>query len=48
MEPGVSTKADRSGLGLTIARTLVHQHDGRLDLDDEGEGLTVTVHLPRR
>lgn len=47
MEPGVTTKESRSGLGLTIARTLVRQHDGRLELKDD-EGLAAIVHLPRQ
>ncbi len=47
LEPGVTTKAEGSGLGLTIARTLVHQHDGTLELSND-DGLTVTVSLPRR
>ncbi|MBO6940219.1 MAG: HAMP domain-containing histidine kinase [Deltaproteobacteria bacterium] len=47
LEPGVTTKAEGSGLGLTIARTLVHQHDGTLELESD-HGLTVTVELPRR
>ena len=46
LEPGVTTKAKGSGLGLTIARTLVHQHDGTIELASD-DGLTVTVLLPR-
>jgi two-component system sensor histidine kinase HydH len=47
LEPGVTTKATGSGLGLTIARTLVEQHGGTLELANDG-GLVVTVTLPRR
>jgi two-component system sensor histidine kinase KdpD len=37
-----------SGLGLTIARTLVAAHGGRMWIDDTpGGGATVAVHLPR-
>ena len=47
LEPGVTTKSTGSGLGLTIARTLVHQHQGDLELRD-ADGLEVVVTLPRR
>lgn len=35
------------GLGLSIARSLVEQHDGRLNIESEkGTGTTVTIWLP--
>jgi len=35
------------GLGLAIARTITHAHDGTLDLAPRaGGGLRVTVELP--
>lgn len=38
-----------TGLGLGIARTIIHQHGGALTLQSEpGAGSTVTVRLPRR
>jgi signal transduction histidine kinase len=37
-----------SGLGLTIARRAIEQHDGRLQLSNRpGSGLLALVHLPR-
>jgi len=46
-EPGVTSKGDGSGLGLTISRTLVMQHEGELTLENAG-GAVATVKLPRR
>jgi signal transduction histidine kinase len=36
-----------SGLGLSIVRTVVGQHNGKLELESaEGVGTTVTVRIP--
>ncbi|HUF67355.1 MAG TPA: ATP-binding protein [Longimicrobiales bacterium] len=44
-QPLYATRADGTGLGLTIARRIVEQHRG--DIESEvGEGTTVLIRLP--
>ena len=39
--------AEASGLGLSLAKSFVEMHDGRLDIDSApGQGTTVTVRFP--
>jgi signal transduction histidine kinase len=47
-DPGATTKAKGSGLGLTIARTLARQHGGDLTLANrEGGGCVAELTLPK-
>jgi signal transduction histidine kinase len=46
-EPGVTTKQDGAGLGLTIVRSLAVQHGGTLRLAHrDGGGLEAQLELP--
>jgi len=48
-EPGVTTKPDGTGLGLTIVRAFAEQHGGALRLRNrEGGGLAAEIELPMR
>ncbi|MGE3107875.1 MAG: nitrogen regulation protein NR(II) [Phycisphaerales bacterium] len=46
-QPYFTTKSGGSGLGLPVARRLVEEHDGRLDVHSElGRGTSFSVLLP--
>ena len=46
--PFVTTKSHGLGVGLTIARTIVQAHDGRIEAHNGPDGgATFTVTLPR-
>lgn len=47
-EPFVSSKASGRGLGLSICKRIVDQHDGSIEIDSvDGVGTSVTVRFPQ-
>ena len=47
IDSGLNRKHEGTGLGLTLAKSLVEMHGGYLDLQSEvGVGTTVTVRFP--
>jgi signal transduction histidine kinase len=46
LEPSRSRETGGAGLGLAVARTILHRHGGEITLDNQG-GLLVRVTLPR-
>jgi len=46
--PFVTTKANGLGIGLTIARTIVHAHGGTLDARNNPEGRATFIVTLRR
>jgi len=46
-DPFFTTKYKGSGLGLSTAYSIVHNHGGQIQVESEpGEGTTFTIHLP--
>lgn len=46
-EPFYTTKDNGSGLGLFISHEIIHNHNGRIDVESEvGKGTTITLCLP--
>jgi signal transduction histidine kinase len=41
-----SRSSPGSGLGLSLVRAVVDLHDARLELDDNGPGLRVSIVIP--
>lgn len=47
IEPFLTTKETGLGMGLPIVHSIVEQHDGRMEIqDDPGRGVTVRLRLP--
>jgi signal transduction histidine kinase len=47
-DPFFTTKFNYLGLGLTMAKRIIHDHKGRIEVDSEpGKGTEVVVTLPR-
>ena len=44
--PLVTGRAEGTGLGLTLAQTFVHQHQGSIDFDSRPGRTCFTVRLP--
>ena len=46
-DPYFTTKQKGSGLGLTVAYSIIDKHNGRMTVESElGHGTTFTIHLP--
>ncbi|MFY9674196.1 MAG: ATP-binding protein, partial [Terriglobales bacterium] len=47
--PFYTTKGNGTGLGLSLARRIVEEHHGRIDVESSsGKGTTFSVTLPMR
>ena len=45
--PFFSTKPDRTGLGLSVAQSIVKQHGGEIEIESSPDkGTQVSIHLP--
>lgn len=44
--PFFSTKEDGVGLGLSICKTIVREHHGKLTIENHGDGTSVIIQLP--
>lgn len=47
-ERGDCAPAEGVGLGLSIVRSIVDVHDGKIDVETDGHGTTIAVELPCR
>jgi signal transduction histidine kinase len=44
--PFTSTKADGSGIGLTVVRSIAEAHGGHLNIQSSARGAVVSLQLP--
>jgi signal transduction histidine kinase len=46
-DPFFTTKREGTGLGLSVCHSIIHRHEGEIDVQSEvGKGTTVSVRLP--
>ncbi len=47
-DPFFTTKevGEGTGLGLTVSRSIIEQHKGKIDVETSGQGTTFTIRLP--
>lgn len=44
--PMITSRPEGTGLGLSVAQSIVHQHKGLIEFDSEHDGTTFSIYLP--